>query len=145
MTEDGFVSIHHGTGDAGPGCQLRRLGRSGIDEVVCRFDQRFGFGGMFGVAISLSSQQILQSRQLECIGLRETANVNPAAMRLASDSLGNRSIRAASAIAASTIDGSFNITRASNGVLDRGRSAVHSSRLGASIALSIGCRNWRCQ
>ena len=32
-----------------------------------------------------------------------------------------------------------------SGVLLIGRSAVHSSRDGASNALNMGCRNWRCQ
>ena len=58
---------------------------------------------------------------------------------------GSSRTRPASARAASTNDGSFSITRAALGVLEIGRRAVHSSRVGASNAISHGCRNCRCQ
>ena len=53
-------------------------------------------------------------------------------------------IRIAKARAASTYVGSFSRTRACCGMFERLRSAVHSSRLGASKASRLGCRKDRC-
>ena len=52
----------------------------------------------------------------------------------------SRRMRAANARAASTNVGSFEQHQRRSGVFERGRWAVHSSRDGASNALSIGCK-----
>jgi len=53
--------------------------------------------------------------------------------------------RVAKTRAASTNVGSFSRTSACIGVLETMRLAVHSSRVGASNAARLGCRNVRCQ
>ena len=78
-------------------------------------------------------------------GFAAVARSKAQAIRAASSvaALGERS--GAKARAASTKVGSLSSTSACCGVFDRGRSTVHSSRLGASKASRLGCRNVRCQ
>lgn len=86
-----------------------------------------------------------KSRLSFSLGGRDSVSRNKNSIRSFGEGPASEMDRFARERAASTKVGSLRSTRAAFGVLERGRSAVHSSRLGASIAFIMGWRNIRCQ